>query len=72
MKVKLLVGLSGPTFTLNPGDIYECDDSEATRLICARYAVETTASTQVKEVAVPAPVETATIKPVAEKRRKKV
>lgn len=35
----MLVGLSGPTFYIEPGGIYECDDSEATRLICARYAV---------------------------------
>lgn len=39
MKVKMLVGLSGPTGFYDVGDIYECDDSEAHRLICARYAV---------------------------------
>lgn len=35
----MLVGLSGPTFSLQPGDIYECDEAEATRLHSARYAV---------------------------------
>jgi hypothetical protein len=59
VKVKLLVGLSGPTFTLEPGDIYECDDSEATRLICARYALPI-----VEQV-----VETAAVVPVAETRK---
>lgn len=40
MKLKMLVGLSGPTFTLEPGDLYDCqDDGEATRLMSARYAV---------------------------------
>lgn len=39
MKVRLLVGLSGPAATLEPGDLYECDDAEGTRLVCARYAL---------------------------------
>lgn len=39
VKVRLLVGLSGPTFNLQPGDIYECDEAEATRLHSARYAI---------------------------------
>lgn len=39
VKVRLLVGLSGPAFNLQPGDIYECDEAEATRLHSARYAV---------------------------------
>jgi len=55
MKVKLLVGLSGPAFTLEPGTIYECDDSEATRLICARYAVPFADDQIERAVALPAP-----------------
>ena len=39
MKVTMLVEIVGAGFNLNPGDVYECDDSEATRLISARYAV---------------------------------
>lgn len=35
----MLVGLSGPTTYYEPGDIYECDEAEAVRLIGARYAV---------------------------------
>lgn len=38
-RVKLLVGLSGPTFSLAPGDEYECDAGEAARLVAAEYAV---------------------------------
>lgn len=35
----MLVGLSGPAFTRNPGDYHECDDAEALRLIKAGYAI---------------------------------
>lgn len=35
----MLVGLSGPTYTRNPGDDHECDEAEAKRLIAAGYAV---------------------------------
>jgi hypothetical protein len=35
----MLVGLAGPTFYLEPGDIYDCDDGEGTRLCSARYAI---------------------------------
>ncbi len=55
-KVKLLVGLSGPTFSLSPGDEYECADDEAKRLVAADFAVavaeqkkETAAKRAVKE-----------------------
>lgn len=55
MQVRMLVGLSGPTFTLSPGDIYDCDDSEGTRLICARYAVPYVEDKTERAVAAPAP-----------------
>jgi hypothetical protein len=55
MRVKMLVGLSGPAFTLSPGDVYECDDSEGTRLICARYAVPHVEDNIERAVAAPAP-----------------
>lgn len=38
MLVRMLVCLSGPTLLRNPGDVYECDDDEAVRLIRAGYA----------------------------------
>lgn len=36
MKVKLLVGLSNGR---KPGDIYECDEAEAGRMIASRFAL---------------------------------
>lgn len=35
----MLVGLSGPAKYYEPGELYECDEAEAARLIGARYAV---------------------------------
>jgi hypothetical protein len=51
----LLVGLSGPTFNLQPGDIYECDEAEATRLHSARYAIPYEEDRIERAVAAPAP-----------------
>ena len=56
----MLVGLSGPAFFIAPGEMYECDDAEATRLISARYAIPWT-----EEL-----IERAVKKPVREKRTK--
>ena len=39
MRVKLTVGLSGPTVDLQPGDEYDCSAEEAARLIQAGFAV---------------------------------
>lgn len=39
MKVEMLVGLSGPTFTLESGDKREFPQDEAVRLIAAGYAI---------------------------------
>lgn len=39
MRIKLLVGLSGPAFTLNPGDEREFPQDEAVRLVAAGFAV---------------------------------
>lgn len=39
MKIKMLVGLSGPAFTLSPGDEHDFEQAEALRLIAAEYAV---------------------------------
>jgi hypothetical protein len=39
MKVKLKTSLSGPDISLASGDIHECDEAEAGRLIEAGYAV---------------------------------
>ena len=38
MKVKLLVALAGAHYALSAGDIHECSDDEAARLIEAGYA----------------------------------
>ena len=55
VKVRLLVGLSGPTFNLQPGDIYECDEAEATRLHSARYAIPYEEDRIERAVIAPAP-----------------
>lgn len=39
MLVRMLVGLSGPAYSLGPGDEREFPDAEAVRLIAAEYAV---------------------------------
>lgn len=52
----MLVGLSGPAFTRNPGDEHECDDAEGKRLIAAGYA------TPIVEI------ETAAVVPIVETR----
>jgi len=54
-KVTLLVGLSGQTSSYAPGDVYECDEAEAARLIGARYAVPFVEKTIERAVASPAP-----------------
>lgn len=59
MKVKMLVGLAGPLFSLSPGDECEFPDDEAIRLIDAEFAVATKA------------IETADARPASERRAKK-
>jgi hypothetical protein len=39
MRVRMLVGLSGPTITLSTGHEWDFPDDEAARLIAAGYAV---------------------------------
>ena len=39
MQVKMLCGLANPDFSVNAGDIYDCDDAEGIRLIEAGAAV---------------------------------
>lgn len=39
MMIELLVGLSGPTYSLDPGDRQDFPQSEAIRLIEAGYAL---------------------------------
>ena len=57
----MLVGLSGPTKYYEPGDVYECDEAEAARLIGARYAIPI----------VEARIERAVSKPIVETRKKR-
>lgn len=56
MRVRMTVGLAGPTITLDPGDEHDFPDEQAIRLIeagsaipVAGQAVETTAIEPVKE-----------------------
>jgi hypothetical protein len=62
----MLVGLSGPTAFYEPGDVYECDSSEAARLIGARYAIPFIED-QI-ERAVDAPIIEKRAKPTARKK----
>ncbi|RWB65660.1 hypothetical protein [Mesorhizobium sp.] len=40
MLLKMLTGLSGPLFSLAPGDEYDFDDAEAERLKAAEFAID--------------------------------
>jgi hypothetical protein len=44
MLLKMLAGLSGPLFNLAPGDEYDFDDEEASRLKDAGFAVDAVAA----------------------------
>ena len=39
MRVRMLTGMAGLAMSLAPGDVHECDEAEAIRLIEAGYAV---------------------------------
>lgn len=60
-RVKLLVTVAGPGWVLGPGDIYECDEAEAGRMVASRFAVPV----------VEERIETATAAPIVETRKKK-
>lgn len=60
MLIRMLVGLSGLYFTLEPCDERDFPQAEALRLVSAGFAVPVAET----------PVETATRKPVAERRRR--
>lgn len=55
MLVKMLVGLSGPVYTLSPGDEREFPDDEAVRLIEAGFAVPVAEPIVERTVKEPAP-----------------
>lgn len=61
MRIRMLVGLSGLYFTLQPGDERDFPQAEALRLVSAGYAVPCSE----------APVETAIRKPAVERRSRK-
>lgn len=48
MQVKMLTCLSGPTYTVNAADLYECTAKEAKRLIAAGFAEAVELSTNVQ------------------------
>lgn len=56
MRIKLRTGLSGPHYTLNPGDEHDFPDDEAIRFIDAGIAVPV--ATVAVETAVKEPAET--------------
>lgn len=68
MKVLMLVGLKGAGIDMEPGDIYECEDAEATRLISARYALPHVEDSTERAVAHPVE-ETRVTTPKARKRK---
>ncbi|ODS51362.1 MAG: hypothetical protein ABS40_21180 [Agrobacterium sp. SCN 61-19] len=51
MLVKMLVGISGPFYTLDPGDEFHFPDDEAARLVEAGFAVAVAAPARVVETA---------------------
>jgi hypothetical protein len=59
MLIKMLVGLSGPAYSLSPGDTREFPDDEAIRLIEAGFAVPAVGG---------APIEIAVREPAPERR----
>lgn len=61
MKIKMLVGLSGPAITLGPGDDADFPQDEALRFIAAGYAIPLTEKI----------IERAVQKPVRETRKAK-
>lgn len=61
MRIKLLVGLSGPAYTLNPGDEHEFEAAEAQNLIAAGFAVPASEK----------PMQRAVKQPAVEKRKGK-
>lgn len=52
MLVRMLVGISGPLYTLDPGDEFHFPDDEATRLVDAGFATVVAAPVAVIEAAV--------------------
>jgi len=61
MRIRMLVGLSGLHFTLQPGDEHDFPQAEALRLVSAGYAAPVAT----------VPLETATRRPMAERRTRK-
>ncbi len=55
MLVRLLVGLSGPAYSLGPGDVRDFDDAEAGRLIAAGFGVPASEAPMERAVKPPAP-----------------
>lgn len=50
MLVKMLVGISGPLYTLDPGDEFHFPDDEATRLVEAGFAIAGAPATETAAV----------------------
>ena len=68
MRVRLLTALAGPTVDARPGDVIECDEATAHRLI-ERGMAEPVES--VEETAVQSEVELASTRPAVTRGRKR-
>lgn len=63
MLIRMLVGLSGPTMTLEPGDERDFPQAEAIRLVKAGYAVPV-AEPEIERAVVSPALETRAVAPV--------
>ena len=68
MKIRMLVGLSGPAYLLSPGDEREFPDDEAIRLIERGFAAPAAAQPE-RTVASPAP-ETRVVAPARQRGKR--
>lgn len=57
MLIEMLVGLSGPAYSLGPGDERDFPQDEALRLIAAEYAIPVAETKIERAVAVPVAAE---------------
>lgn len=67
MRVRLLTALAGPTVDARPGDVIECDEATAQRLIYRGMAESVEAT---EEIAVQPAVEVASTRPAVTRGRR--
>jgi hypothetical protein len=71
MLVRMVVGLAGPAYALNPGDERDFPREEAIRLVQAGYAVPAAADDVERTIAPPAPEVRQAAVPGKPRRRRK-